>query len=162
MAGTDKTRAAILGGPAVVLVQPQLGDNIGMVARAMLNFGIEELRVVAPRDGWPNPAAVAAASGAERLLETARLYDATAEALADLTRVYGTTARPRDMIKPVVTARQAAQELRAAAAAGERVAVVFGPERSGLVNDDLTCATRYCGCRSIRPSRRSTWPKPCC
>ncbi|MEM7227013.1 MAG: RNA methyltransferase [Pseudomonadota bacterium] len=137
MAGTDRSQAAVLGGPAIVLVQPQLGDNIGMVARAMLNFGLEELRVVAPRDGWPNPAAIAAAAGAERLLEAAKLYDSTAEALSDLTLVYGTTARTRDMVKPVVTARQAAAELRAGEGEGARVAVVFGPERSGLVNDDL-------------------------
>ncbi len=137
MAGSDKSRDAVLGGPVIVLVRPQLGDNIGMVARAMLNFGLRELRVVAPRDGWPNPAAIAAAAGAHDLLEAAQLYDTTGEALGDLTRVYGTTARPRDMIKPLVTARRAAQELRAAEAAGERVAVVFGPERSGLVNDDL-------------------------
>ena len=136
MAGTDKTRTVVLGGPVIVLVQPQLGDNIGMVARAMLNFGLAELRIVAPRDGWPNPAAVAAASGAHGLLEAARLYDTTAKALGDLHLVYGTTARVRDMIKPVVTARQAARELRDAAA-GTRTGVLFGPERSGLVNDDL-------------------------
>ena len=90
MAGSDKTRDAVLGGPVIVLVRPQLGDNIGMVARAMLNFGLRELRVVAPRDGWPNPAAIAAAAGAHDLLEAAQLYDTTGEALGDLTRVYGT------------------------------------------------------------------------
>ena len=137
MAGTDKSQEPVLGGPVVVLVQPQLGENIGMVARAMLNFGLEELRVVAPRDGWPNPAAIAAAAGAHGLLETARHFGTTAEALGDLSLVFGTTARTRDMTKPVVTARQAADELRAAETAGARVAVVFGPERSGLVNDDL-------------------------
>ena len=137
MAGTDRSRQAVLGGPVVILVAPQLGDNIGMAARAMLNFGLEEMRLVAPRDGWPNPAAVAAAAGAEQLLAAARLFSTTAEALSDLNRVYATTARRRDMTKSVVTPRQAAVELRAAHDAGQGVGVLFGPERSGLDNDDL-------------------------
>lgn len=140
MAGTDTSKQAPGGGPAIVLVDPQLGQNIGMVARAMLNCGLEELRLVRPRDGWPNPAAESAASGADAVLDGVRLFETTAEAVADLQRVYAATARPRGMIKPVVTPRQAAAELRAALAGGERTGVMFGPERSGLVNDDIALA----------------------
>jgi tRNA/rRNA methyltransferase len=140
VAGTDRTRDARLGGPAVVLVDPQLGENIGMAARAMLNCGLSELRLVRPRDGWPSAAAQAAASGADAVLAEARLYDTTAEAVADLARVYAATARPRDMVKPVVTPRRAAAEMRESLAAGTPVGLLFGPERSGLVNDDLALA----------------------
>ncbi len=136
---------APLGGPVVILVDPQLGQNIGMVARAMLNCGLEELRLVRPRDGWPNSAAESAASGADQVLKKTRLFETTAEAVADLRRVYAATARPRGTIKPVVTPRQAAAELRAAlaqetGAGGMRAGVIFGPERSGLVNDDIALA----------------------
>jgi tRNA/rRNA methyltransferase len=145
MAGTDKSksqrpRPPDLGGPAIVLVEPQLGENIGMVARAMLNCGLEELRLVRPRDGWPNPAAESAAAGAHGLLERARLFASSADAVADLQRVYAATARPRGMIKPVLTPRQAAAELRAALKQGTRAGVLFGPERSGLNNDDVALA----------------------
>ena len=140
MSGTDTSRETPLGGPTVILVDPQLGQNIGMVARAMLNCGLEALRLVRPRDGWPNSAAESAASGADVVLEKTRLFDTTAEAVADLSRVYAATARPRGMIKPVVTPRQAAAELRAAQAEGTRAGVLFGPERSGLVNDDIALA----------------------
>jgi tRNA/rRNA methyltransferase len=140
MAGTDKTRQSSLGGPAVVLVDPQLGENIGMVARAMLNCGLSELRLVRPRDGWPNEAAQSAASGADRVLERVRLYDTTADAVADIVRVYAASARRRGLVKPVVTPRRAAGEMRAATAEGLPVGVLFGPERSGLVNDDLALA----------------------
>ena len=140
MAGTDRRQASPLGGPVVILVAPQLGENIGAAARAMLNCGLAELRLVNPRDGWPNEKAEAAASGAAELLAAARLYASTAEAIADLARVYATTARPRELIKPVVTPRQAAVELRAAIGRGERCGFLFGPERTGLVNDDLALA----------------------
>jgi tRNA/rRNA methyltransferase len=140
MSGTDRTRRAVQGGPVVVLVDPQLGENIGMAARAMLNCGLTELRLVRPRDGWPNDAARAAASGADRVLDSARLYDTTAQAVADLARVYAATARPRGLVKPVVTPRRAAREMRAATAAGLTQGLLFGPERSGLVNDDLALA----------------------
>jgi tRNA/rRNA methyltransferase len=140
MSGTDTSVKSLGGGPVVILVDPQLGQNIGMVARAMLNCGLEELRLVRPRDGWPNSAAESAASGAGVVLEQTRLFDTTAEAVADLNRVYAATARPRGMITPVVTPRQAAVELRAAEAAGTRAGVIFGPERSGLVNDDIALA----------------------
>ena len=113
-----------------------------MVARAMLNCGLEDLRLVRPRDGWPNPAAVTAAAGADVVLEKARLYDRTEDAVAALRRVYATTARPRDMVKDVITPRQAAQEMAGLEASDARgqVGVLFGPERSGLVNDDLALA----------------------
>jgi tRNA/rRNA methyltransferase len=131
---------AILQAPVVILVEPQLGENIGAATRAMLNTGLTELRLVRPRDGWPNAKAIATAVGAEPVLTTARVYESTADAVGDLSCVYATTARHREMIKPVVTARQAATELRAAADRGERTGVMFGPERAGLTNDDLTLA----------------------
>ena len=141
MAGTHKRRSRTSAeGPVVILVAPQLGENIGAAARAMLNAGLTQMRLVAPRDGWPSEKALAAAAGAEAVLSKARLCDSTAEAVGDLTRVYATTARHREMIKPVVTARQAAFELREAIGRGERVGLMFGPERAGLTNDDLTLA----------------------
>jgi tRNA/rRNA methyltransferase len=121
-------------------VRPQLGENIGMVARAMLNCGLGELRLVAPRDGWPNPAAQRAASGADRVLEAARVVDSVADAVADLTRVVATTARHRELTQRVVGPRRAAAELRRWTAAGERCGVMFGAERTGLENDDLVHA----------------------
>ena len=141
MAGTDRSKESPIGtGPAIVLVEPQLGENIGAAARAMLNCGLTELRLVRPRDGWPNAKAVAAASGADEVVQNARLYDSTAAAIADLHRVYATTARHRGMIKPVVTPRQAGIEIRSAEALAERVGVLFGPERTGLVSDDIPLA----------------------
>lgn len=126
--------------PAIVLVRPQLGQNIGMCARAMLNCGLSDLRLVAPRDGWPNRDAQAAASGADAVIEAARVFDGVESATADLTQVYASTARPRDMVKPVATPRRAAGEMRAAVAAGGRPGVLFGGERSGLDNDAVTLA----------------------
>ena len=145
MAGTDRTKAGAGDGdsgsaPLIVLVAPQLGENVGMVARAMLNCGLTELRLVRPRDGWPSEKAEAAASGALEVIQGVRLFDSTEAAVADLQRIYATTARPRGMVKPVVTPAEAAKELRTAAAAGERTGLLFGPERSGLVNDDIALA----------------------
>ena len=154
MAGTNRTRKSegrepsraqggsrvVASTPVIILVEPQLGENIGTAARAMMNCGLDELRLVRPRDGWPNPKAVSAASGADDVIQNARLFDSTAAAIADLHHVYGTTARHRGMIKPVVTPRQGALEMRAAEARGERVGVLFGPERTGLVNDDIPLA----------------------
>ena len=142
MAGTNRSQDAEvpIAGPAIILVEPQLGENIGTAARAMLNCGLAELRLVRPRDGWPNAKAVAAASGADAVIESARLFDSTAAAIADLNRVYATTARHRGMIKAVVTPHRAATEMRAAAARGERFGVLFGPERTGLINDDIPLA----------------------
>jgi len=144
MAGTDKSKAAeadlLEHGPAVILIEPQLGENIGMTARAMLNCGLLDLRLVRPRDGWPNPAVEAAASGALEVLTRARVFATVAEAVADLSLLLATTARPRELIKPIVTARQAALDLRAAAAEGRATGLIFGPERSGLTSDDIALA----------------------
>ncbi len=139
MAGTDHTQELMIGGPAVVLVEPQLGENIGFAARAMLNFGLDDLRMVRPRAGWPNAKATRAASGADRVLTGARVFNTTAEAIADLRRVYAATTRPRDMEKPVVTAEEAAAEMRRAPS-DMRTGVLFGPERAGLHNDDVALA----------------------
>ncbi len=126
--------------PVIVLVDPQMGENIGAAARAMWNFGLRQMRIVRPRDGWPNPAAVAMASGAGRLLEEAALYDTTAEAVADCHMIYATTARLREMTKRVLAPRAAMAEARAHGQAGQRVALLFGPERAGLSNADVTLA----------------------
>jgi tRNA/rRNA methyltransferase len=126
--------------PAVILVRPQLGENLGAAARAMLNFGLTELRLVRPQCGWPNVKAVQAASGATEVLNRLRVFDRVEDAAGDLHRLYATTARARDLPKPVVTAAQAARETRAALAGGERVGILFGPERTGLANDDLIYA----------------------
>lgn len=126
--------------PIVVLVRPQLADNIGAAARAMANGGLFHLRLVAPRDGWPQPRAFAAASGADRILEAATLHATLDEAIADCQRVLGTCPRPRHVITPVLTARAAATELREATARGLRCAILFGPERAGLEAEDLARA----------------------
>ena len=126
--------------PLIVLTRPQMGENIGAAARAMLNFGLEHMRLVAPRDGWPNPAAVAMASGASPVLDHAGLFPDVAAAVADCDYVYATTARARGLVKPVLTPEAAMAEARAMVAAGKRVAVLFGPERAGLENEDVTHA----------------------
>ena len=140
MAGTDHARSVAGSGPAIVLVEPQLGENIGACARAMLNCGLTDMRLVNPRDGWPNPAADAMAAGAIEVLQKARVYPTTAEACADLTYVLATTARPRGVTKEALVPRAAAAQLRARLAADQPVGVLFGPERAGLVNDDVTLA----------------------
>ena len=123
--------------PAIVLVRPQLGENIGKGARAMLNFGLTQLRLVAPRDGWPNPAAGPAASGADIVLEQAQVFATVAEAVHDIPHVYATTVRKRGLVMPVVTPEQAAREIRALP---ERAAILFGAERSGLETDEVAIA----------------------
>ena len=123
--------------PLIILVRPQLAENIGKTARAMLNFGLTELRLVAPRDGWPNPAAGPAASGADRVLADAQVFATVADAVADCEHVYATTVRKRGVAKPVVTPEAAARTIRADAG---RSAVLFGPERSGLETDDVALA----------------------
>lgn len=140
MAGTNRTQPPVTGGPRVILIEPQLGENIGATARAMLNSGLTDLALVKPRDVWPNPKAVAMASGATEVLDKARLFDTVEEAVADLNRVYATTARPRDMTVRVTTPRQAASELRTAWQAGEKVGVLFGAERSGMTNEHIALA----------------------
>lgn len=126
--------------PAFVLVRPQMGENIGAAARAMLNFGLDRMRVVAPRDGWPNSRAVAMASGAGRLLDEAQVFEDTDAAIADASLVLATTARPRGMTKPVYSPEHAMQMTAERIAAGEKVAVLFGPERAGLENEDIARA----------------------
>ena len=142
MSGTDRNKPAEWSpeGPVTILVEPQLGENIGAAARAMWNFGLRSLRIVNPRDGWPNPAAVAMASGARGLLDEARIFASTAEAVADLHLVYATTARPREMAKTVMTPERAMADARQWIAAGQRVGVLYGRERTGLENDDVVRA----------------------
>ena len=123
--------------PVIVLVRPQLGENIGKAARAMLNFGLTEMRLVEPRDGWPNPSAGPAASGADSVLESAQVFASVAESVADCAHVYATTVRKRGVSKPVVTPEQAAREIHIRPG---RSAILFGPERSGLETDDVALA----------------------
>jgi tRNA/rRNA methyltransferase len=143
MAGTDTSRKSpvnIPPAPVIILVGPQLGENIGMCARAMLNCAVTELRIVSPRDGWPNPAAISAASGAASILDGAKLYTSTKDAVADLSFVLATTARSRDMVKEVYTPEAAAREIRGRTGAEQKCGILFGPERTGLENDDVACA----------------------
>ena len=126
--------------PLFVLVRPQMGENIGGAARAMWNFELDALRLVAPRDGWPNPRAAATASGAGRLLDMATVHPDTADALSDCTYVFATTARSRDLPKPVVQPAEAIAQTKELLANGGRVAFLFGPERAGLENDDIARA----------------------
>ena len=127
--------------PAFILVRPQMGENIGASARAMLNFGLSHMRLIDPRDGWPNPRAVAMASGAAgRVLDHAGVFGALPEAIADCAYVFATTARGRDLTKPVMTPERAMEHARALCAAGQKVAVLFGPERAGLENEDVARA----------------------
>lgn len=127
-------------GPVIILVEPQLGANIGAAARAMLNCGVTDLRIVNPRDGWPNPQAVASAVGADALLDNAQLYPDLKSAVADCHHVWATTARPRGELKAVMTPRRAAPLMRERIAAGERVALLFGKERTGLEAQDVSLA----------------------
>lgn len=126
--------------PAFILIEPQMGENIGAAARGMWNFGLRHLRITSPRDGWPSPKAVAMASGAGSLLDEAMVVATTAEAVGDLNYLYATTARPREMAKTVFTPQGAAQDMAKRIAAGEKVGVLFGPERAGLSNDDVVRA----------------------
>jgi tRNA/rRNA methyltransferase len=126
--------------PVIILVEPQMGENIGAAARAMLNCGLTRMRLVRPRDGWPNSKALASASGADRVIEGAQLFDTTSAAIADLQFVLATTARQRDMVKTILAPEAAAEELRNKAAAGQRCGILFGPERTGLLNDDIPLA----------------------
>ena len=126
--------------PAFVLVRPQMGENIGASARAMFNFGLSHMRVVAPRDGWPNERAVALASGAGRVLDRAGVVGSVAEAIRDCTYVFATTGRSRGLTKPIVSPERAMAQARAIHAEGGKVAVLFGPERAGLENEDVALA----------------------
>ncbi|UYV14715.1 RNA methyltransferase [Porphyrobacter sp. ULC335] len=128
---------ADLNKPVIVLVRPQLGENIGKAARAMLNFGLTEMRLVSPRDGWPNPSAGPAASGADMVLEQAKVYETTAEAVADCAHVHATTVRKRGVTKPVIGADEAGRLVHTQPG---RHAILFGPERSGLETEDVALA----------------------
>ena len=128
-----------MNAPAIVLVRPQLGENIGKSARAMLNFGLTDLRLVAPRDGWPNPSAGPAASGADVVLERARVFATVAEAVADCPHVYATTVRKRGLVIPVVTPAEAAAEIHGQSGAS---AILFGAERSGLETEEVAVARK--------------------
>lgn len=142
MSGTDHDAQPDWGGPQplMILVAPQMGENIGAAARAMWNFGLEHMRLVVPRDGWPNPAATATASGASRVLDRLGVFDDTQAALQDLDFVFATTARNRDLTKPVFTPEDAMSRARGMIADGKKVGVLFGPERAGLENKDIAQA----------------------
>src|SRR5436190_17858878 len=140
MGRASKGRKTAAAAPVVILVRPQLGENIGMAARAMLNCGLSSLRLVSPRDGWPNAKAQRAASGADVVLDKAKVFDAVGEAVADLERVVATTARNRELSQRILTPRRAAAEMRGWIGCGERVGILFGPERTGLTNDDMVQA----------------------
>lgn len=132
--------------PVIILVRPQLAENIGMCARAMANFGLSEMRLVAPRDGWPQKTrmkkgAFQAAAGATAILENARLFETLEEAVADLHHVFATTARERGQAKPVHAPSAAMAEAEARIGRGERIGILFGPERTGLENDDVALAS---------------------
>jgi tRNA/rRNA methyltransferase len=137
LAGTNRTDEILAGGPAIILVEPQLGENIGMVARAMANFGLSDLRLVNPRDGWPSEKARAAASRADHVIDAAQLFDTVEEAVADLTYLLATTARPRDSVKAVRGPDEAGQELRTRISNGQASGILFGRERFGLSNEEV-------------------------
>src|ERR1700739_1226257 len=141
--GTDKTKSGVtLAGPVVILVEPQLGENIGMAARAMGNFGLTRLRIVNPRDGWPNVHARRAASGADHILDHVELFQTVEQAVADCTLLFATTARAHDQAKPVVAPQAAASEITAAIAGGATGGILFGRERYGLQNEEVALADR--------------------
>jgi len=143
MSGTDRTKTGIARlGPTVILVEPQLGENIGMAARAMGNFGLTRLRLVKPRDGWPNVAAQRAAAGADHILNHVELFDTVEAAVADVSLLFATTARAHDQAKPVVAPEAAAVEATAQIAAGGHAAILFGRERAGLLNEEVALADR--------------------
>jgi tRNA/rRNA methyltransferase len=126
--------------PAIILVNPQMGENMGAVARAMMNFGLRELRIVAPRDGWPNAAAEAMAAHGVEIIHNAKLFATTREAVADLHYVYASTARDRRLNKPLLDPREAMAEVAERGKSAQRTGVLFGPERSGLENEDIALA----------------------
>lgn len=145
MSGTDHAKDEGWQGPtpAIILVKPQMGENIGAAARAMWNFGLDRMRLVAPRDGWPNPKAIAMASGAGRVLDQIQRTETTAEAIADLNFTFATTARSRDLTKEVMTPERAMAHARALIADGQKVGILFGPERAGLANEDIVQANAF-------------------
>ena len=139
-AGTDRTKPALSGGPVIILVEPQLGENIGMVARAMANFGLTDLRLVRPRHNWLHQKTRAAAAGADYLLDRAQVFASLPEAMGDLHFTFATTARERGQGKEVLGPQAAAQDMRSRIQSGEKVGILFGRERTGLENDDIALA----------------------
>jgi len=142
MSGTDHSKTTPIhhAVPKIILVGPQMGENIGASARAMWNFGLDRMRLVNPRDGWPNPAAQATSSGASPVMDNVQIFDNAKDSVADLTYVFATTARSRDLTQRVVTPELAMQEARALINKGEKVGILFGPERAGLDNSDIVLA----------------------
>jgi tRNA/rRNA methyltransferase len=141
--GTDKTKSGLeLTGPVVILVEPQLGENIGMAARAMGNFALTRLRIVNPRDGWPNVSAQRAAAGADHILDRVELFDTVERAVADCSLLFATTARAHDQAKPVVAPEAAAAEMAGQIRDGGTVGILFGRERYGLQNEEVGIANR--------------------
>lgn len=140
MAGTNHKQGLLAEGPSIILVEPQLGENIGMAARAMANFGLIDLRIVNPRDGWPSQSANSAASGAVYVLEQAKIFPTLREAIADLNYIVATTARKRDGFKRVLGPIEASQNLRARFSAGQGTGLLFGRERIGLRNEEVSLA----------------------
>ncbi|HRC26420.1 MAG TPA: RNA methyltransferase [Alphaproteobacteria bacterium] len=143
MSGTDRSLLSILtetSAPAVILVDPQLGENIGTAARAMLNCGFTDLRLVRPRDGWPSEKALSASAGALESMPPAQVFERLEDALTGCHQVYATTARPRELVKPVFTPRGAAADIRTRQAAGQTIGILFGGERAGLTTDDVARA----------------------
>jgi tRNA/rRNA methyltransferase len=139
---TESSPPPASNGPIFILVRPQMGENIGAAARAMWNFGLDRMRLVEPRDGWPNQKAVATAAGAAgRVLDWAQVSETTAEATADITTLYASTARPREMTKVVMTPQAATADMAARIAAGEKVGVLMGPERTGLETEEIVRAS---------------------
>ncbi|MEP1208324.1 MAG: RNA methyltransferase [Rhizobiaceae bacterium] len=140
MAGTDRRQKVIMDGPVIILVNPQLGENIGAAARAMANFGLVDLRLVEPRDGWPNPTARSNAAKADHVIDGVHVFDSLQDALADLNFVFATTARQREMLKPVRSPGEAAETLRQRHIRGEKVGILFGRERWGLESVEVALA----------------------
>ena len=143
-AGTNRKEVSLTGGPAIILVEPQLGENIGMAARAMANFGLSDLRLVRPRDKWLNQKTEAASAGAVHLVKSARLFDTIESAIADLNFLYATTARERGQGKPVHGPQEAGAIMKARIHDGQNVGVLFGRERTGLENEDIAMADAIC------------------
>ena len=140
MSGTDRTKPLITGGPVVILVEPQLGENIGMVARAMANFGMSELRLVKPRDGWPSEKARVVAAKADHVIDGVEVFESLGDAVGDLSYLLATTARQRDMLKPVLAPEEAMNSVKTRMNSGEKAGILFGRERWGLENDEIALA----------------------
>jgi tRNA/rRNA methyltransferase len=151
MAGTDSKRPSVIGGPTIILIDPQLDENIGTVARAMLNCGLTDLRLVRPRQNWLNDKTRASSSGADIVLENAKICATTKDAIYDLQHVYASTARGRDLVNWVLTPKEATKEMRLSFQQNEKSGILFGPERSGLENEDISLCDRLI-CVPLNPA----------